>query len=204
MMYQRRRPSSPLALLLSIVVIVTLLAAATRFDRIGAQSLWNDEGNSYVQATRTFDAIAYHAGLDIHPPGYYWTLAVWRSLTGESEVVLRLLSAWSGVIAVTTITAIAWRVYGWVGASVAGAIAAFNSFAIYYGQEARMYAPLLMWSALSTWALIALLQHRKARLLLALYTAAGLYTHYAYPFVMLAQGLTASSPCGVISDGGRC
>ena len=52
------------------VLAVLLLASGIRFHLLGEQSLWSDEGNSYVQATRSFKAIADHASRDIHPPGY--------------------------------------------------------------------------------------------------------------------------------------
>ncbi|MBN8636002.1 MAG: hypothetical protein J0M07_11815, partial [Anaerolineae bacterium] len=68
-----------------IALLILLLAAALRFYNLGAQSFWNDEGNSYVQATRSFAEIAANAARDIHPPGYYWLLAIWRVLVGESE-----------------------------------------------------------------------------------------------------------------------
>src|SRR5688500_10570992 len=68
-----------------LIVFILLLAAALRFHLLGAQSFWNDEGNSYVQATRSFADIAANAARDIHPPGYYWLLAAWRSVAGDSE-----------------------------------------------------------------------------------------------------------------------
>ena len=70
---------------LALGVAVLLLAAGLRFHELGAQSLWNDEGNSVVQAGRSLSAIAEHAARDIHPPGYYWLLAGWKGLTGDSE-----------------------------------------------------------------------------------------------------------------------
>jgi predicted membrane-bound mannosyltransferase len=50
------------------VILILLLAFALRIHLLGAQSLWNDEGNAYVQATRTFTDIAANAARDIHPP----------------------------------------------------------------------------------------------------------------------------------------
>src|SRR3954468_10572149 len=84
-------------LTLVAIVLVLLIAAALRFHLLGAQSLWNDEGNSYVQAMRSFSDIATNAGLDIHPPGYYWLLGGWRLLSGTSEFALRLLSTFASL-----------------------------------------------------------------------------------------------------------
>ena len=62
------------------LVAVAVLAAALRFFRIDAQSLWYDEGISAFQLTRTFSEILRAAALDTHPPLYYWTLKAWADV----------------------------------------------------------------------------------------------------------------------------
>jgi mannosyltransferase len=187
------------ALWLIAALVILLIAAAVRLHLLGAQSLWNDEGSTYEQATRSFSAIAANAAHDIHPPGYYWLMAVWRTLTGSSEFSLRALSAFASVLTVALTYALGKRLYhpgaGWVAAI----IVALNTFSIYYSQEARMYALLALWSVASLWTFVSLVQaspcHRwramraSPGVALALLNAAGLYTHYAYPAVMAAQGL---------------
>ncbi|HRL14426.1 MAG TPA: glycosyltransferase family 39 protein, partial [Aggregatilineales bacterium] len=141
-----------------LALAVVLLAAGLRLHLLGAQSLWNDEGSSYVQATRTFSAIADNAARDIHPPGYYWMLAAWRALTGESEFALRALSAFASIMTVALTYAIGRRLMNpWAGV-FAAALVALNTFAIYYAQEARMYALLALWAAGAVCALIGLLE----------------------------------------------
>ncbi len=180
------------------ITALILLAAALRFHLLGAQSLWNDEGSSYVQAIRPFAEIAANAARDIHPPGYYYLLAGWRLLTGTSEFALRSLSVFASLVSIAFAYALGRRLYGTVAAITAALLIALNTFSIYYAQEARMYALLALWSAASFWALAALFQgglfqHKTWRwaLALALFNAAGLWTQYAYPFVMLAQGIVA-------------
>ncbi len=182
------------AVWLAVIIVVLLIATAVRLHLLGTQSLWNDEGSAYVQATRTFTEIAENAGRDIHPPGYYWMLAVWRTLTGSSEFALRSLSAFAGIITVALTFALGRRLYDPGAGAVAALIVALNTFSIYYSQEARMYALLALWAAASMWAFVGLMQtdsHRQWRwaAALALFNTAGLYTHYAYPAVMLAQGV---------------
>ncbi len=175
------------------ITLLILLAAALRFHLLGAQSLWNDEGSSYVQAIRPFAEIAANAARDIHPPGYYYLLAGWRLLTGTSEFALRSLSVFASLLSIAFAYALGRRLYGTVAAITAALLIALNTFSIYYAQEARMYALLALWSAASFWALASLFQHKTWRwaLALALFNAAGLWTQYAYPFVMLAQGIVA-------------
>jgi hypothetical protein len=188
--------------------VVILLAFAVRVHLLGAQSFWHDEGNSYVQATRSFSDIASSAARDIHPPGYYWLLAVWRALTGDTEFALRAFSTLASTLTVAFAFALGKRLYGTMAGMAAALCVALNTFSIYYAQEARMYALLGLWAAAGIWALVRFFVNRtgaedaetirltaqaqrKATLLLALVNAAGLWTHYAYPLVMLAQGVMA-------------
>ena len=62
---------------------------------------------------------------------------------------------------------------------------------VYYSQETRMYALLALLAALSTWALLAWRRGAGRRWAVAyvLLAAAGLYTHYFFPAIMVAQGL---------------
>lgn len=193
----------------ALMLVILLLAAGPRFHLLDAQSLWNDEGNAYVQATRSLSEIPVHAARDIHPPGYYWLLAVWHVFTGDSEFALRSLSVFASVLTVAVTFALGKRLYAaWVGL-LAASIVALNTFSIFYAQEARMYALLALWGALGMWTFVNLLtlprpsaglpQVRVDRtvnphgagwaLALGLINAAGLWTHYAYPLVMLTQGI---------------
>ncbi|MBL8157651.1 MAG: glycosyltransferase family 39 protein, partial [Anaerolineae bacterium] len=88
------------AVIMALGLAIILLAAGLRLHNLGAQSFWNDEGSSYVQATRSFAGIASNAARDIHPPGYYWLLALWRLLVGETEFALRALSTFASIISI--------------------------------------------------------------------------------------------------------
>lgn len=193
------------ALPLLLMLALLLLAAAVRWHGLGAQSLWNDEGNSYVQSLRGPLEIADAAGRDIHPPLYYWTLAGWRLLVGHSEFALRALSSFYSILSVALIYALGRRLYGPAAGLAAAAFVTLNTGSIYYAQEARMYAMLAPIAAGSMWALVVFLRRPSLRsgLALALLNAAGLYTHYIYPPVMLAQGLLALLWLGTeVRDGG--
>lgn len=179
------------AVLLLLVVALLIVAFGLRIHTIGAQSFWNDEGNSYVQSLRTFSEIAVHAGRDIHPPGYYWLLALWRTLTGQTETAYRMFSALASLVIVALTYAVGRRIGGRAVGLLAALLSALNTFQIYYAQEARMYALLGLWGAASTLTLLRLIERPGLRraLIHGTVTAAGLWTGYAFLFVMLAQGL---------------
>jgi hypothetical protein len=176
------------------LVLILLLAAGLRWHHLDTQSLWNDEGSSVVQARRTLPEIAVNAARDIHPPGYYILLAGWRVLTGESELALRSFSVLVSLLSVAAVYALGRLLGGTLTGCSAALIVSLNTFHIYYAQETRMYALLGLWGALGLWWVARLCIYPQPLswrwiIGLVLINVAGLYTQYAYPFVMLVQGL---------------
>jgi mannosyltransferase len=172
-------------------VIILLVAALLRFHNLGEQSYWNDEGNTLRLVERALPDLIAAAGRDIHPPGYYLLLKAWHSLAGDTEFALRAFSALCGLLTVACVYQLGKLLFAAGAGAVAAFLVAINSFSVYYGQEARMYALLALVAvaallALSRWLLY---QRRAAALTLALLNALGLYVHYSYPFLMLGQGL---------------
>ncbi|MCB8985786.1 MAG: glycosyltransferase family 39 protein [Ardenticatenaceae bacterium] len=180
---------------LALVIVLLWLAMALRFHNLGAQSFWNDEGNSARLSERTIQLIIEGTASDIHPPLYYLLLRGWRELAGETEFGLRALSAFAGLLVVPLAISLARdpkskiRNPKWL---LVGVITAVSPPLIYYSQEARMYALLGLLAALSTWLLFRIwdLGFRKVLVVAYVLTAvAGLYTHYFFPAVLAAQGV---------------
>jgi 4-amino-4-deoxy-L-arabinose transferase-like glycosyltransferase len=169
-----------------------LLVFFLRCYRLDAQSFWNDEGNSARIAERTPGLIVEGAAGDIHPPGYYLLLHYWRALFGQSEFALRALSVVAGLVTVVFTYLPGRHLFNEATGLMAAFLGAMSPFAIYYSQEARMYALLAALSAASTYLLLRLIQKpgffRKTWFLAYVLTsAAGLYTQYAFPFVLLVH-----------------
>ncbi|MBN2003868.1 MAG: glycosyltransferase family 39 protein [Anaerolineae bacterium] len=182
------------------LVLALLLAAGLRFYRLDAQSFWNDEGNTARLVERPISKIIAGAKMDIHPPGYYLGLHFWRSLVGETEFALRAYSALCGVLTVAVVAAVARRAGGWQAAVGAALWLSVHPLAVYYSQEARMYAQLGLASALTLWAGMRFADRDRAAhlpycaylpsiFLLAAIIALGLYTQYAYLFALLGLDL---------------
>ncbi len=194
-----------------LLALVLALAAVLRFYRIGAQSLWNDEGTSAALALRDLASITRDAAHDIHPPLYYWLLHFWVRMWGVSEPALRSLSALLGVGVAALVFLIGEALFGTQVGLLAAFLAALSPFLVYYSQETRMYMLLAAVACLGTYALVRYMQtesshrrdhgdHRGGRNLLrsafsvvsavkgfaALYvlaSAMGLYTHYSFPIL---------------------
>jgi len=213
-------PTSNLQPLASHLLLLALLLLASflRFYRLDAQSFWNDEGNSARIAERPVDLILEGAEGDIHPPGYYLLLHAWRAAVGHSEFALRSLSVVAGLALVIFTYLLGRHLFDDTTGLIAASLAALSPFAIYYSQETRMYALLAALSAASTYLLVVqigksanrksangksaihnpqsafFILHSPFSILHALpyilAAAAGLYTHYAFPFVLLVHNVT--------------
>ena len=194
-------------------LLILLVASTVRFYRIDHQSFWNDEGNSARLSERTIPLIIEGTASDVHPPGYYLILRGWRELVGESEFGLRSFSAFAGVITVAGTIAIGRRFLPPVAAGTAGLLVALSPPLVYYSQEARMYSLLGMIAVLSTLALLkgkverikakgktpreealrggnlSFILHPSSFFAYCFLTTLGLYTHYAYPAVIVTHGL---------------
>jgi len=185
-------------------VLIALLAFALRVYRLDAQSLWYDEGNSVRLAERALPEVVQGAAADIHPPGYYLLLAGWERLAGHSAFAMRYISVLSSVLTVAVLIALGRRLFSPGVGVLAGLLGAIHPLVVYYAQEARMYALLGLLSAASLLLAAEVLsipgemaagrlRRRRAALVIGAYVlvhAAGLYTHYSYPFVIAAETLT--------------
>lgn len=196
----RAAPSFSIDRACVLLLVVVLLGTLLRFYRLDAQSFWNDEGNAARIAERSLDLIVEGAAGDVHPPGYYLLLHYWRAAFGQSEFALRSLSAVAGVGLIVLTYLLGRHVHSEGTGLVASSLAAISPFAVYYSQEARMYALLGALSALSILLVLRRLGSSgstrppgtfSARFLVGyvLVNAAGLYTHYAFVFVMVAHNV---------------
>ncbi|MFW6135616.1 MAG: glycosyltransferase family 39 protein [Chloroflexota bacterium] len=200
-MRAEQRPTPRISFNPSRLALVAILVVAgfLRFYRLDAQSFWNDEGNAARIAERSLDLIVEGAAGDIHPPGYYLLLHYWRAAFGQSEFALRSLSVVAGLGLVAVIYLLGRRLYDETTGLIAAFLGAISPFAVYYAQEVRMYALLGALSALSSLLVARILQPTDSRSrggpslgAVAAYvgvSAAGLYTHYAFLFVVVAHSV---------------
>ena len=163
------------------LVGVALVAAALRWFRIDAQSLWYDEGISAHQLTRSFQEITRAASLDTHPPLYYWSLKAWGDLFGSSELALRSLSAVAGLAAVILTFLIGKRLFGTLAGTLAALLLAVAPLAVYYSQEVRMYAQVTAFGLLAVYAYT-----RRSDWLYAVAGLAALYSQYLGIAILVA------------------
>ncbi len=173
--------------------LLTLIALAVRFFRIGAESFWLDEAYSlYLSSSDGLSVLTGSVGNRHTPPFYYYLLHLWLAF-GDSEAALRSLSAILGAISVPLVYAVGRPLVGRRPALIGAAAAVLSPFLVYYGQEARGYTFLLLLVLLSTLFLWRFVSEGRLRdgVLFALVSILALYTHYYAGFMLVASNLFA-------------
>ncbi|MGI8903034.1 MAG: glycosyltransferase family 39 protein [Solirubrobacteraceae bacterium] len=175
------------------VIGLTVLAAVLRFARIGHQSFWYDESFTVLLVHHSPSAmLRLLPRTELTPPLYYLLAWAWARIFGYGEVGLRSLSALAGVGTVPAIYGVAAKLVSRRAGLAAAAIACCSPLMIWYSQEARSYALLMLLATLS------LLAFAHARLpaptpwrlgAWALAASATLATHYYGVLAVLPQAL---------------
>jgi mannosyltransferase len=178
---------------LAAVVLLTGFAAAIRFATLGTQSLWFDEAVTVLRVLKpgllaTLDSVVDGEST---PPLYYVLTWAWTHVFGSGAVGVRSLSAVVGTLTVP----VAWQAARTLGGPRAGlvlaALVAVNPLDVWYSQEARAYALLILLTALSFLFFVRALEEPRARWLggWALACALALATHYFAAFLVAPEAL---------------
>ena len=189
-------------------LLIILVAFALRMHNLNFHSLWFDEAISVHWAKQSVPRIlevGFTLVEDRLPPLYYLMLKGWTMLVGFSESGVRSLSVFIGVLLVPVSANIARLLVNRRVAQLTALLVALNPFLIWYAQEARMYAPVVLFSTFSVWAflrminLITQLPHKNFwsegyslttyTILFILASLAGLYSHLYSGFLLPAMGL---------------
>ena len=180
--------------------IVLALATALRFYGLDIQSLWLDELATWAISNYPTLGEAIQQGVrsDVHPPAYQILIFWVERHVGETEKALRLPSAVAGVAAVVMIYLVGVRLYAWREGLLAAALLAVSWTPVYYSQEARPYAFLLLFSLVTFyfWYPIWRIRERDASIPLGTQLAYGVFallTCYLHYFGLLLVVLQAAA-----------
>lgn len=174
-----------------VVAGLTALAALLRFATLGVQSYHHDE---IVTASRVLRSSFGHAmdavGFGESAPPLYYALAwLWTQVTGTGEVGLRSLSALAGAATVPVAFLLAAELRGPRAGLPAAALVAVNPMLLWYSQEARAYALVVLLGAVSLLYCARLLRGGRRADAVGWGIASGLAlaTHYFALFPVLAE-----------------
>lgn len=138
------------------MVAVVLVGWAWRLAGVTSQSLWRDEVDSLRFATRAWpEMLAAFSRPGENGPLFYLLLRPWLTLAGHSEFALRFPGVWMGVLTLPLIFVWGKSLFGpkigvWTGL-LAAFLLALAPYHIWYSQEARMYALVVVLVMLSMW-----------------------------------------------------
>jgi 4-amino-4-deoxy-L-arabinose transferase-like glycosyltransferase len=188
----------------SLVVLATAVAigAALRFATLGLQSLDEDETITvwlmHMPLGRMLTTLPH---TESTPPLYYVLAWLWTHVTGTGAVGIRSLSALIGVATIPVAYAATVQLSNEFAGRIAAVLATLSPALVWYSQEARAYALLVLLSTASLLvfgrALTALNQDdgtSKGRFVVrrrlawwALIASLGLTTHYFAAFLIAPQ-----------------
>ncbi|MBI3889731.1 glycosyltransferase family 39 protein [Candidatus Saccharibacteria bacterium] len=165
---------------------LVLFAGVLGFGALAAStvtkfSIWFDEAfGSYLIRFDYFDLTRYTA-YDVHPPLYYWLLKTWSLLFGNTELGLRSMSIFFGVVTIIFVFVLIMKLFGRRAAYVTLLFLALSPLFIRYSQEARMYTVLTSIVAAATYVLVYAQENAKKRwpwVVYGLLLALGMLTQY--------------------------
>lgn len=169
---------------LSLFVFLALI-------NITKAALWLDEAfTAYIIKFNFLDIVRYTAA-DVHPPLYYWLVKLWSMIFGNSELALRSMSVFFGVIAITFGYLLIRRLFNIKSAQLSLLFMVLSPMFLRYAQEARMYT-LMVAIAISATYMLVLAMESKRRLHWVIYgilVSLGMWTHYFSAIVWIVHWL---------------
>jgi hypothetical protein len=171
---------------------LTAAAASIRFFPLGVQSFHHDEVITVMRVIPgTFGHMLHEVkASESNPPLYYALAWGWTRAFGRDEVGIRSLSALLGTLTVPLGYPIGRQLASRRVGLILTGLLAFSPMLIWYSQEARSYALLVLFGALSFLFFVRALDTRRGRdiALWAVTSALALGSHY---FAFFAVGVEA-------------
>jgi uncharacterized membrane protein len=175
---------------------ILLIAIALRAYHLGYQEISGDEAFSYffsLPAPREIIQATIELG-ERNPPGGFLILKAWMDLAGRSEFALRFVGLWFGVLAVALLYRLCRQLALPVPTSMlAAGLLALSPFAVAYSQSPRAYSASLALGIASTVLAVQVLKQKRPSTWLGyvVVSSLGLYNHYTFILVLLAQNALA-------------
>jgi uncharacterized membrane protein len=126
---------------------------------------------------------------DVHPPLYYWLLKLWSYAFGTSELALRSMSTFFGVVMIVFAYLLLRRIVSRSAATLGVVFVALSPMIIRYSQEMRMYMLVTAIAVAATYVLVLAMQYDKKKywVIYGVLLAAGMWTHYFAALVWCAH-----------------
>lgn len=169
---------------------LTVVGAVLRFNKLGAQGYWGDEAyTAFVGRLQPSEILPRIAQAEGTPPVYYFAAWAWMKLFGSGEAALRSLSAICGTVTVPLAYLAAAEFVSRRAALASAALVSVSPLLVWYSQEARAYALLVLLGTLSLLFFARSLAQPTPRRLAgwAIFSALALATHYTAALLVLPE-----------------
>ncbi len=149
-----------LALQALLAGLITLAGFAWRLYRLTYQSPWRDEVDAIFMAVRPLgETLSMFVSPAQNGPLYFLLLRLWLRLTGTHYFALRYLSVLAGAVSILLLWQVARRLLPGDGRLdlrnaplLAALFLALNPYQVWYGQEGKMYALVMVLTLLAAWS----------------------------------------------------
>jgi 4-amino-4-deoxy-L-arabinose transferase-like glycosyltransferase len=170
---------------------IVALGLGLRLYRLQHLSLWLDENSTIYFARFSWPRVLGLEGwYDNHPPLYFALIKLVTTLIPEIHAA-RLTSAVAGAATLPVLAVLGARLVNWRAGLIAALVLAISPLHIWYSQEARMYAPVVLLVLLSYLALVAFAQTTRRAWAVAygVSVALALYIDYSAIYALAPQAV---------------
>jgi hypothetical protein len=164
-----------------VVAVVAIAAGGLALRLLATRGIWLDEATSIHQAQMPLgDMLTNLRTTDVHPPLHHLLLWGTVRLLGDGELAVRVPSLIAATAMIPLLYAAAQDIYDKRAGMAAAALAAVAPFAVWYADEARMYALFMVFALLALWMQVRVLRGGGAGSWLGFVLAAAalVYTQY--------------------------
>ena len=142
-----------------VLAVIALAAGGLALRLLATRGIWLDEATSIDQAQMPLgDMLHTLRSTDVHPPLHHVVLWVTVRALGTGELAVRAPSLIAATALVPLLYAAGRDIYDRRAGMAAAALGAVAPFAIWYAQEARMYALFMVFALLAVWAQVRILR----------------------------------------------
>ncbi|GDZ92323.1 hypothetical protein PA905_00170 [Planktothrix agardhii CCAP 1459/11A] len=163
-----------------------LLANYSQLLSLPSESNFSDFSQTLINLFRGI------VGGEPHPPLFFITQHFWLRLLGNSEIATRSLNVILSIATMVCSYGLGRFYLGHRGGLLLTALVATNPFYLFHSLNLRMYASLLLWTILSAWSLLKIIDQTEKNptlpqkilwnLLLIISVTAGCLTFYLFAY----------------------
>jgi hypothetical protein len=167
----------------NVAAVAALAAFGLTLRLLATRGIWLDEATSIHQAQMPLgQMLEIMRSTDVHPPLHHIVLWLTVRAIGTSELAVRLPSLLAMTALIPLLYVVARDIYDRRAGYAAAALGSVAPFAVWYAQEARMYALFMVFALIAVWCQVRILRDGHGRthewVGYVLASAALVYTQY--------------------------